>query len=211
LKNKENLVLWAGGSGITPTLSILKYCLATDKKINIQLVFCNSSQKNIMFLEELNSLETKFSNFQIKHIISHSEQNNFLIKSFKSWFLGSEADIKESQILNGRLDINKIKSLLPSGKSVHYICGPISMMEFCEKSLIELGSDPKDIHLEYFATKKENDVLYSTGQKVPKTGNYICMNCGFIQHFQKGENFTVCPVCLAGEDDPDYELWKFHE
>lgn len=58
--------------------------------------------------------------------------------------------------------------------------------------------------------------LYRIGQRVEKSGMYLCVPCGYAQHFEAGGNFTTCEACLAGTEnghegyhDPQSEFWQF--
>lgn len=57
--------------------------------------------------------------------------------------------------------------------------------------------------------------LYKIGDTVPEHGRYMCVPCGYVQEFFKGDPFTTCEVCLAGTDsgpegytESEAEFWK---
>ncbi len=45
------------------------------------------------------------------------------------------------------------------------------------------------------------DGLWRVGQIVPKTGEYLCVDCGYIEELQEGSVFPVCEVCLSGDPE----------
>ncbi len=47
-------------------------------------------------------------------------------------------------------------------------------------------------------------VFGEVGGEVPKSGNYICGNCGHYVYYDEGDYFDSCPLC--GEDDMEWEL-----
>lgn len=47
-------------------------------------------------------------------------------------------------------------------------------------------------------------VVGHPGEKVEKSGNYICGNCGHYQYFFQGDEFEACHLC--GEEDIEWEL-----
>ena len=58
--------------------------------------------------------------------------------------------------------------------------------------------------------------LYGIGEAVPTSGLYVCLPCGYVQHFAAGETFATCPACLAGTalgpvgyQDEGAEFWQF--
>ena len=47
-------------------------------------------------------------------------------------------------------------------------------------------------------------INYKIGDVVPQSGMYICVPCGYAQHFEVGSTFTTCEACFAGTTDgPD--------
>jgi hypothetical protein len=51
----------------------------------------------------------------------------------------------------------------------------------------------------YFNPDPNAQNLYKWGQVVPETGDYLCIDCGYIGSFEVGDIFPVCEVCLSGE------------
>ena len=127
---------FAGGSGITPILSLLKTALATEPKSHFVLLYGNRASGSIMFLEELANLKNTFlERLQIYHFLEEEEE--------------------EVELFNGRLDKEKIGHVLralidPSKIDAAFICGPGPMMEAVEVALVGAGVDPKRIMIERF-------------------------------------------------------------
>jgi ring-1,2-phenylacetyl-CoA epoxidase subunit PaaE len=141
----QNIQLWAGGSGITPLFSILKFMLESRKNGEIQLIYANKNAKSTLFSEELADLEHQFpQRFKVTHLFSEEISANKTIFDFvfKKSKIGQQSA--------GKLNADFIKKEAISD-AIHYICGPESMMQLCEKTLISLDIDPKNIHLEYFS------------------------------------------------------------
>ena len=53
------MALWAGGSGITPVLSILKSVLAAGTA-RVTLVYANRDERSVIFAAELRELAGRF-------------------------------------------------------------------------------------------------------------------------------------------------------
>ena len=53
----------------------------------------------------------------------------------------------------------------------------------------------------YKETKPDVDNLWRIAQVVPKDGEYLCVDCGYIEEFKTGELFPLCEVCLSGDPD----------
>ncbi len=57
--NKRHLVMFAGGSGITPMMSILKSILSQEPESMVTLIYSNRNIDSIIFKHELNKLENE--------------------------------------------------------------------------------------------------------------------------------------------------------
>jgi ring-1,2-phenylacetyl-CoA epoxidase subunit PaaE len=145
VENTQNVQLWAGGSGITPLFSILKYLIATDKKSVIHLIYANKNAKSVMFQNDLADLERAFpQRLKVTHVLSELESDKKNI--FERLFSTSKTQPKSGNYITADFIKNNV---LP--KAVHYICGPEPMMKICENGLFELGIDKKNVHLAYFS------------------------------------------------------------
>jgi len=128
----------AGGSGITPVLSILKHTLADNPHARFTLLYGNRNSPAIMFLEELAGLKDRYlGRLEVYH------------------FLEDEAD--EIELFNGRLDREKCDEILahliaPKDIDAFFICGPGPMMDTVEAALREHGVAPSRILVERFTT-----------------------------------------------------------
>ena len=57
-RSERDLVLWSGGSGITPCISIIKSALATSRR-RMLLVYANRDERSVIFRDELETLDRK--------------------------------------------------------------------------------------------------------------------------------------------------------
>lgn len=128
----------AGGSGITPVLSILKTVLAEEKRARFTLLYGNRDSASIMFLEELAGLKNRYMDrLEVYH------------------FLENEAE--EIELFNGRLDRAKCEEVLEALIDVgsidtFFVCGPGPMMDAAEAALLAKGVAPERILIERFTT-----------------------------------------------------------
>lgn len=129
---------FAGGSGITPVLSILKTVLACEPKSNFTLVYANKAVNTIMFREELEDLKNLYlGRLSVIHIL--------------------ETDAQEIDLFTGLVDAEKCALLfkhwidLPSIDTA-FICGPEPMMLGISKALKDHGLDDGQIKFELFAS-----------------------------------------------------------
>ena len=127
---------FAGGSGITPILSLLKTTLTAEPKSRFILLYGNRASNSIMFLEEIASLKNRFMDrLEVYHFLEDEEE--------------------DVDLFNGRLDSGKISQVLqtlvdPADIDAAFICGPGPMMDAVEAGLIGGGVQPERILIERF-------------------------------------------------------------
>lgn len=134
----RHYLAFAGGSGITPVLSIIKTVLAREPKSRVTLVYANRKINTIMFREELEDLKnTYLGRLSIIHVLEQE---------------GQEVDL-----FTGRIDAEKMAHLFrawidPASVDTAFICGPEPMMLAIAASLREHGLSDDQIRFELFAS-----------------------------------------------------------
>jgi ring-1,2-phenylacetyl-CoA epoxidase subunit PaaE len=129
-------VLIAAGSGITPVLSIAGSVLAARGDAFVTLLYGNRRSDSVMFTDEIADLKDSYpARICVVHVLSREPQ--------------------EVDLFNGRLDADKLRSLLPvtvdAGAVDHWwLCGPFAMVEGAIGVLTELGVSRNRIHRELF-------------------------------------------------------------
>ena len=127
---------FAGGSGITPVLSILKTVLTHEPNSEFTLVYANRGFSSIMFREELEDLKNIYlRRLTIIHILETDSQDIDL-------FTGRVDEKKCALLFKYWIDINSVDTT--------YICGPEPMMLAISKSLKEHGLNDEQIKFELF-------------------------------------------------------------
>jgi len=111
-EREEPLVAFAGGSGITPVISIIKTALATTRR-QIRLVYANRSHDGVIFADELERLRSSAPDRLSIHHHLDSER--------------------------GFLDPDGCASLVGDVEADFYICGPGPYMDTVEAGLSGLG------------------------------------------------------------------------
>ena len=133
-RGKVNLG-FAGGSGITPLLSIIKTTLGADPAARFTLIYANRSVASTMFREDIQALKDLYmARFQVIHILEDNAQ--------------------DIELFAGRLDAGKLAGLFDGwieiGAVDHaYICGPEPMMLVVKESLLA-HLEPSRISIEQF-------------------------------------------------------------
>jgi len=136
--NKKKYYLFAGGSGITPMLSIIKAVLSVEKESSIFLFYGNLNEDAIIFKEEIKQLLSN-SKLNVIDILDQPIDKNF--------------PTEQKGIMDNTMLLNLIEKYVDIQSDADYfICGPAPMMQNAEILLKEKVSDKKRIHLEYFST-----------------------------------------------------------
>ena len=141
-------VLFGGGSGITPMMSILKTVLKEEPNSNITLVFANRDKESIIFREEIEALSTSSDKLKVIHVL---EDNT-----------GYDAR-------SGRITPDLVKEVINSvSANGYYMCGPTGMMDAVTNSLNAYGVSSSLIHKESFVSATTQEHKTGAGNKVVK-------------------------------------------
>ena len=136
--HRKHYVAFAGGSGITPVLSIVKTVLQVEVASRFTLIYGNRAVASIMFAEELEELKNRYiGRLSLHHVISDEAQ--------------------EVDLLGGLLDFARCARFLdtlvpPATIDEAFICGPGPMMDAAEAALLAAGVAREQIHVERFGT-----------------------------------------------------------
>lgn len=120
----EELVAFAGGSGITPILSIIKAALATTDR-PVRLLYANRDMDSTIFRAALDALvEAHPEQLTVEH--HHDAESGYLDAQAVGRFAGGASDAD------------------------FYICGPGPFMDLVETTLLGDGTVPQRLHIERF-------------------------------------------------------------
>ncbi len=120
----SSILMFSGGSGITPSFSILKTALATTDR-RVKLLYANRDKQSIIFRDELEKIQQQYpEQFELIHNLDDE---------------------------NGFVDSALVKSVISGWESAEcYICGPDPFMDVIENSLLEGRFEHQHIHMERF-------------------------------------------------------------
>ncbi len=135
--NKRHIIMFAGGSGITPMLSIIKSLLTQESESIVSLIYCNRDIESIIFKDELSKWETKYEGrLHVIHVLDNAPMN---------W-----------QGYSGLLNHEMLKKLferIPDwgiDKSTYIMCGPEGMMKNVDTLLAQHNIPKEKIFKESF-------------------------------------------------------------
>ncbi|MEQ8881094.1 MAG: ferredoxin--NADP reductase [Cyclobacteriaceae bacterium] len=134
----RQVLLLAGGSGITPLFSLLKSILVAEPKSQVTLLYASKTYESIIFREELDALHQKYDRFHLKYFLS-SQDEVVYTSSDLFYRRVREADFQEY--------LNAFDRYTPEV----FLCGPESFMSFSAETLNKLGVVPERIKTEVFS------------------------------------------------------------
>ena len=138
--SKKHYVLFAGGSGITPMMSILKSVLYVEKHSTIQLIYANRNEDSSIFKSDIEALSAANPNLKVMFVYDQPKQN-----------------LPELQ--TGVMSVEKAKALIENTSSQKadefFICGPGPLMENVKQALESIHVAKEKIHIEYFTSVVE--------------------------------------------------------
>lgn len=131
----------AGGSGITPILSIMKTVLAREPRSRFTLVYGNRRLRSTMFKEELEDLKDRYmARLVIHHVFSDEH---------------TDSDINMG-VMNRQKIAEFLAALVPAQGIDHaFVCGPFQMNDEAEAALLAAGVPEDRIHIERFGIAQQ--------------------------------------------------------
>ncbi len=187
----------AGGSGITPVLSILKTVLAREPRSRFTLLYGNRSLRSTMFKEELEDLKNRFLARLQLHYVFSDEQS-------------------ESALHQGVLDAERVSAFLRSVVQAPtvdhaFVCGPYQMNDQAEAALRAAGVPAERIHIERFgvAPGEARDgaggaVMHHAETRDPPMARVTIRRDGLshVVDFRQGDPSILDVATAAGLDLP---------
>jgi len=129
----RDLICIAGGIGITPFMSMLRYVY--DKKLerNVVLIWGNKTEDDLPFRDELGRMAAERPSLKVVHVMSNQDD-----------WPGE----------TGYIDAEKLRKYVSSFQDGQFfVCGPPPMMASVIRTLRDLGVPKKSIHYERFALR----------------------------------------------------------
>lgn len=137
-KQNKKIAFIAGGIGITPFRSMVKYLLDKNLSRDIVLLYCANSPDEFVFKDIFNKAKNEFG---LKTVYAISDKSKI------------PADWKSE---SGLIDADMIKRQTPDWQErLFYISGPQPMVKAIEKILSQMGVSKNNIKRDYFPGYEE--------------------------------------------------------
>ena len=189
-----NYIMIAGGSGITPIISLLQNILEEHAPAKVHLIDANSNQNTIIFKQHIAALQQKYpQNLDVKHVLSSK---------------------------SGRLSVERLGELLDkipyaTENNTHfYICGPQGLKDIASQSLAAINTQQKRIHQENFTTAppssdakaiEENHTHVIAPYSQPGTPESLSVSLnGQLTKIKPLENETILEAAIRSGVNPPY-------
>ena len=125
-ETKDRFCFLAGGTGIAPLMSMIRYCLDKNLKKHIILINSNKTPEHIIYKEELAAIKNKI---HLVQTITHPEPGCHHPNH------------------NGRISKELLNQHL-NKQAMFYICGPNEMIKQSKAYLLDLEVPQEQIHVE---------------------------------------------------------------
>ncbi len=134
LRDAKTVICLAGGSGITPFVSMAGAILDGDEDFNMVLLYGSRNKDAILFRDELTEISAKTDKVKVINVLSDKD-----------------ADTSGDGFEAGFITAELIKKYAPENEPYSvFICGPQAMYDALDMELPKLGLEKKYIRREMF-------------------------------------------------------------
>lgn len=127
LRDEPRVIGVAGGSGITPLLSMARAIASGAEDFDLTILYGSRTEDSIMMKDELDGLVSSSDRIKVIYVLSEEEK-----EGYEHGFITAEL----------------IKKYAPEGPYSVFMCGPDAMYSFVGKECEKLGLDKKHVRKE---------------------------------------------------------------
>jgi ferredoxin-NADP reductase len=128
-------VLIGGGIGVTPMMSMLRWCLARQPQRTLHFYYGLRNSREHGFKAHLEELATAHPSLRLNVVYSRPEATDEAGRDYQH---------------HGHVAVELLRRTLPHGRHQFYVCGPPAMMQALVPALAEWGVPVADLHYEAF-------------------------------------------------------------
>jgi ferredoxin-NADP reductase len=156
------VVLIAGGIGITPMISMLRWCVSHQPNRLLHLYYGVRNSADHAYKETLELLAQSHPAFKLNVVYCDP----------------SRTDVKGRDYHHsGYIDLALLRDNLPHGQHQFYVCGPPPMMQSLVPALREWGVQEADIHFEAFGPASVRPLASATNE--PSDSSAVALDIRF--------------------------------
>ena len=182
--NARHLLMVAGGSGITPIMSILETVLRVESGSRVTLIYGNRSWDDVIFRDRLEALRHELGGrLLVDHVLERPPE----------WWTG-EQGLLSREVLESRLRALNVED---DGMLRYFICGPTPMMDAAHEALQQRGVEANRIAEERFTSPEARSGEAGSG----KTELVLISMGGHEQGIQVEAGQTILEAALAAGID----------
>jgi ring-1,2-phenylacetyl-CoA epoxidase subunit PaaE len=190
--HRRSYVLFAGGSGITPMLSIISAALQMEPESSVSLFYGNLDEESTIFKTDLETLETQYPGRFFLHLIYDKPKGT-----------------GQDPFYQGILSKEKVNEILDKFSfhldAEYFICGPGIMMDNVVHVLEARAVEKKYIHVEYFSAPVEELSKIEAADQVQYIDSEMLLICdGDESIIQVKAGQTVLQAALDAHLDAPY-------
>lgn len=126
----QSLVLVAGGIGVTPLISILRYVREAAPEVRVTMIYSAGSTAELLFRDELELMSASSDRIRCEFTVT------------------LDVDHRAPGDRSGRIDPPMLREIGIDRDALCYVCGPAEMIDDVSRSLVEVGVDPSRIRFE---------------------------------------------------------------
>ncbi|MBL8289042.1 MAG: 2Fe-2S iron-sulfur cluster binding domain-containing protein [Rubrivivax sp.] len=128
-------VLIGGGIGITPMMSMLRWCIAEQPQRALHLYYGVRNGDEHAFKPQLQEMAAAHPALRLHVAYSRPLPDDVLGRDYQH---------------AGHVDIELLRRTLPHGRHRFHVCGPAAMMQTLVPALVQWGVPTADVHYEAF-------------------------------------------------------------
>jgi ferredoxin-NADP reductase len=129
------VVLIGGGIGITPMMSMLRWCVAEQPQRTLHLFYGLRNSGEHAFKQVIEEIAASHPSLRLNIVYSRPTATDVQGRDYQH---------------EGHVDVELLRRTLPHGRHQFYVCGPPAMMQSLVPALAKWGVPVADIHYEAF-------------------------------------------------------------
>jgi hypothetical protein len=128
-------VLVGGGIGITPMMSMLRWCIAQQPQRLVHLYYGLRNSREHAFKRLIEEMAAAHPALKLNVVYSRPCDSDLQGRDYQH---------------QGHVDLDLLRRTLPHGRHQFYVCGPPALMQTLVPALAEWGVPVSDVHYEAF-------------------------------------------------------------